>query len=96
VNEGTATPAANAYRRTILGAPGFGFLNDLQDEYYQDYWYTGVNAEMSVRTDYGTWTFIPSWRKSDGSSRFGGPGFNTGWIQDEHQQTSAELRLGHR
>ena len=93
VNEGTATPAANAYRRTILGAPGFGFLNDLQDEYYQDYWYTGVNAELNVRTDYGTWTFIPAWRKSDGSSRFGGPGFNTGWIQDAHQQTSAELRL---
>ncbi|MCC7463783.1 MAG: TonB-dependent receptor [Gammaproteobacteria bacterium] len=93
VNEGTATPLGNAYRRTILGAPGFGFFNDLQDTYYQDYWYTGVNAEAILRTGYGTWTFIPAWRKSDGSSRFGGPAFNTGWIQDEHQQTSAELRL---
>jgi iron complex outermembrane receptor protein len=92
-NEGSNTPAADAYRRTILGAPGFGFLNAMQDSLYQNYWYTGVNAELNVRTDYGTWTFIPAWRKSDGSSRFNGPGFNTGWIQDQHQQTSAELRL---
>jgi iron complex outermembrane receptor protein len=93
VDEGTATPAANAYRQTLLGAPGFGFLNPLQDKYYVDYWYYGLNGELNVTTDYGTWTFIPAWRKSDGSSKFGGPAFNTAWIQDQHQQTSAELRL---
>lgn len=92
-DEGMWTPAANAYRQTILAAPGFGFLNAMQDEPYQDYWYVGTNAEVSMRTDYGTWTFIPAWRKSDGSSKFGGPAFNTAWVQDQHQQTSAELRL---
>ncbi|MFO1400772.1 MAG: TonB-dependent receptor [Steroidobacteraceae bacterium] len=92
-NEGAETDAANAYRRTLLGAPGFGFFDAITDHSFQDYWYAGVNAEVNVDTDYGRWTFIPSWRKSDGSSRFVGPAFNTGWIQDQHQQTSAELRL---
>jgi len=93
LDEGTATPAANAYRQTLLGAPGFGFFDALQDRYFQHYWYAGVNGELDVKTDYGTWTFIPAWRKSDGASDFGGPAFNTAWIQDRHWQTSAELRL---
>ena len=93
MNEGTATTAANAYRQTLLGAPGFGFFNALQDPYFQHYWYAGVNAELNVKTDYGTWTFIPAWRKSNGASDFGGPAFNTALTADRHSQTSAELRL---
>jgi iron complex outermembrane receptor protein len=93
VNEGTATPAANAYRRTILGAPGFGFLNDLQDEYYQDYWYTGVNAELNVRTDYWHLDLHPGlaqvrWLRAASVARV-----QYRLDQDAHKQTSAELRL---
>ena len=92
-DEGTNTARANAYRSTQLGAPGFGFLIPLQDTPYNDYKYDGISAEINLTTGIGTWTFIPAWRKTEGSSKFTQAGFNTGWIQDTNTQSTFEARL---
>lgn len=92
-NEGLNTPAANAYRKTLLAPPAFGFLTALQDPLNLDYKYTGLNAELAWQTVLGTVTFLPAWRKVEGNSHFDMPGFNTGWYQDSGNQKSAELRL---
>jgi len=76
-SEGLNTPAANAYRQTLLGAPGFGFLTALNARQYEDFDYWGVNAEVNYRTPIGTVTLIPAYRKTQGSSLFQVPAFNS-------------------
>lgn len=92
-NEGQNTPAGNAYRNTILGAPGFGFLSDIQDKWYIDGQMYGINAEINYNTSFGEVTVIPAWRKTKQDSKFGHPAFNSGWWQTEVEQTSVEARL---
>jgi iron complex outermembrane recepter protein len=92
-NEGSDTPAGNAYRQTILSAPGFGFLNPIQDKWFVDAQMYGVNAEVNWDTALGTWTIIPAWRETKQESLFNGPGFNSGWWNSEVKQTSLEVRL---
>jgi len=91
--EGANTPAANAYRNTILSAPGFGFLNAIQDEWYNDGSYSGVNAELNIETGIGTLTVIPAWRETKSDAMFGQPGFNSGWWDTQVEQKSVEVRL---
>ncbi|WP_273181046.1 TonB-dependent receptor [Methylophaga thalassica] len=94
VTEGPASDASNAYRNTVLSAPGFGFLNAIDgDELYTDATLKGLNAELIYRGEDFTMTFIPAWRKSEQDSRFVGPGFNYGWWQNTAEQRSAELRF---
>jgi iron complex outermembrane receptor protein len=91
--EGFNTAAANAYRSTLLGAPGFGFLTALNTQPYVDYEYYGVNAEATLNTAIGALTVIPAYRKTKGSSAFVGPAFNTALNVEDDDQTSLEARL---
>ncbi len=92
-NEGFNTAAANAYRSTLLGAPGFGFLTPLNTAPSLNYEYWGVNAELSVKTGVGKFTLIPAYRKTSGSSYFNGPAFNTAYNRENDAQYSLEARL---
>ena len=91
-DEGTNTPIGNQFRNDTLSAPGFGFLNAVQDDWFTDAQYTGVNAEINYATDAGTLTVIPAWRSTESESLFNGPGFNSGWWDNEADQTSLEVR----
>jgi len=91
--EGLNTPAANAYRQTLLGPPGFGFLDPMNTQQNLDYTYWGVNAEMKLDTGIGEFTLIPAYRKTTGSSLFYGPGFNTANFNEKYDQFTTELRL---
>jgi len=91
--EGMGTDAANAYRGTVLGAPGFGFLNPLGREQELDFTFWGVNAEVNIETGLGDLTFIPAYRENDGYSYFNGPAFNPAFSGGSASQFSSELRL---
>ncbi|MCA9260634.1 MAG: TonB-dependent receptor, partial [Planctomycetales bacterium] len=93
VDEGMNTATANAYRTGVLGAPGFGFLEPMNRQQSSDYKGWGVNAEVKLKTGVGEITFIPAYRKSDSISWFYGPAFNTGLLDEQFKQFSAELRL---
>lgn len=92
-SEGFNTEAANAYRQTLLGAPGFGFLNAMNQGASIDYTYWGVNAELKWKTGIGTFTLIPAYRQSKGESFFYGPAFNTAYNRETDNQYSLEARL---
>ena len=92
-SEGFNTDAANAYRQTLLGAPGFGFLAAMNVDPSVDYTYWGINAEASIDTGIGTFTLLPAYRKTSGSSFFNGPAFNTAFIDETDKQFSVEARL---
>ncbi len=93
-NEGPGSDSPNELRRTVLAAPGFGFLEGVNsDDLYIDATLKGVNAELTYSADDYTLTFIPAWRKTEQDSTFVGPGFNLGWWQDSAEQLSAELRV---
>ncbi len=92
-NEGMNTDAGNAYRGTLLGAPGFGFLEPIQDDWRADNGFTGFNAEINYEIGVGTLTVIPAWRKVRQDTLFGMPAFNSGWFKEEDEQTSIEVRL---
>jgi iron complex outermembrane receptor protein len=93
LNSGFGTAAANSYRATLLGAPGFGFLTPFNAQQSIDFTYWGVNAEVSAKTALGTLTFIPAYRSTKGTSLFSGPGFNTAYTQETDKQYTFELRL---
>ncbi|WP_088182925.1 TonB-dependent receptor [Sphingobium sp. Z007] len=92
-SEGFNTDAANAYRQTLVGAPGFGFLNAMNQQQSVDYIYWGVNAELNWKTGIGTFTLVPAFRKSKGDSFFYGPAFNTAYNAETDKQYSLEARL---
>lgn len=91
--EGMDTPAADAYRQTVLGAPGFGFLNPMNEEQSLDFEFYGVHAEIELETDIGTFTVIPAYRVMDGDSYFYGPAFSTAYNKERDAQYSLEARL---
>ncbi|GAB3114374.1 TonB-dependent receptor [Aestuariicella hydrocarbonica] len=93
IDEGMNTAAGNAYRNTVLGAPGFGFLTDIQDDWYVDNQYKGINAEITYAFKAGDLTIVPAWRKVEQDSKFGVPGFNSGWFQETDEQKSLEIRF---
>ncbi|MBT0668255.1 TonB-dependent receptor [Novosphingobium profundi] len=92
-SEGLYTDAANAYRQTVLGAPGFGFLSAIEDQQFTDNTYWGLNAEIKYETGIGDLTLIPAYRKTKAESRFYGPAFNTAYTNESDEQFSTELRL---
>lgn len=92
-HEGMNTDAANAYRQTVIGAPGFGFLAPMNRQQELRYDYYGVNAEITLDTGIGKFTVIPAYRVSDGFSYFYGPAFNTGLFDEKDTQYSLEARL---
>lgn len=92
-SEGFNTAAANAWRKTQLGAPGFGFLNALNTRPYVNFTYWGLNAEVNWTTPLGKVTVIPAYRRSSGSSYYNGPAFNTAYSAETDTQTSLEARL---
>lgn len=92
-SEGFNTAAANAYRKTALGAPGFGFLQAMNTAPKTDASYWGVNAEVNVNTSIGKLTVIPAYRQSKDRSLFYGPGFNTANTNEDIKQYSLEARL---
>ncbi|MEZ5897640.1 MAG: TonB-dependent receptor [Parvularculaceae bacterium] len=93
VNEGGDTDVANAFRQSVLGEPGFGFYIPIQDEWFIDAELYGFNADIKLDAGFGEITIIPAWRHVDQESRFGHPGFNSGWWQTEADQYSVEARL---
>ena len=93
IDEGMLSSASNAWRNTIPNPPSWTTLTDIQDDWYVDNAYLGINAEINLNTDLGTFTFIPGYREVNQDSQFGGPGFNSGWFGEEDTQFSAELRL---
>ncbi|EQB12840.1 TonB-dependent receptor [Sphingobium lactosutens] len=92
-SEGFNTTAANAYRQTALGAPGFGFLTAMNRVQSTDNRYWGVNAEIAIKTGIGTITLLPAYRRSDAESYFYGPAFNTAYTKEKDKQISLEARL---
>ncbi|MEZ5742818.1 MAG: TonB-dependent receptor [Sphingomonadaceae bacterium] len=92
-NEGMYTDAANAYRQTVLGAPGFGFLNPMNRQQSTDWKGWGVHAEVKLDTGIGEVTFIPGYREGENTNYFFGPAFNTALFDETNDQFSAELRL---
>ncbi|WP_395392633.1 TonB-dependent receptor [Novosphingobium sp. BL-8A] len=92
-SEGFNTDAANAFRQTSLGAPGFGFLNAMNQQQRTDNTYWGVNAEVTLDTGIGTLTVLPAYRKADATSYFYGPAFNTAFTDEHDRQASLETRL---
>ena len=91
--EGMGTAAANAYRTTLLGAPGFGFLTPMNTQPYIDMDYWGINAELNADLGFGQLTVVPAYRKSKGSVAFNGPAFNTAVNFTDDKQSSLEVRL---
>ncbi|MGO4167667.1 TonB-dependent receptor [Novosphingobium sp. YAF33] len=92
-SEGFNTDAADAYRQTQLGAPGFGFLNALNRQQMIDATYWGLNAEVTLETGIGTLTVLPAYRKTDFTTYFYGPAFNTAYNDEQDRQASLEARL---
>jgi len=92
-SEGFNTTAANTWRKTQLGAPGFGFLNALNTAPSTNYTYWGINAEVNWTTPLGKVTIIPAYRKSSGEAYFNGPAFSTAYNRETDTQTSLEARL---
>ena len=93
IDEGFNTAAANAYRRTVLGAPGFGFLQSMNTPQKNDSTYWGLNAELNLNTSFGKLTVIPAYRHSKDRSMVYGPGFNTAATNEDIKQFSLETRL---
>ena len=92
VDTGPRSAESDAFRQGILAAPGFGFLSPAQDEFYQDNEYLGIHAELNWDTGAGTFTLIPAYRKADSEYVFVGPGFNSGFVQEETDQFTIEAR----
>ncbi len=92
-NEGFNTAAANAYRKTVLGAPGFGFLSAMNRDEKLDATYWGVNAELNWQTGIGKLTVIPAYRESKDRTFLYGPGFNVSNTNEDIKQFSLETRL---
>ncbi|SFG42930.1 iron complex outermembrane recepter protein [Novosphingobium sp. CF614] len=92
-SEGMYTDAANAFRNTSLGAPGFGFLDSMNQQQSNDATYWGVNAQIDLDTSIGTLTVIPAYRKTKAESYFYGPAFNTAYTNERDNQFSLETRL---
>lgn len=92
-SEGLNTDAANAYRQTQLGAPGFGFLTAMNRQQMNDATYWGLNAEVTLDTGIGTLTVLPAYRNTKAESFFYGPAFNTAYTNEKDRQFSLETRL---
>lgn len=92
-SEGLNTDAANAFRQTSLGAPGFGFLAPINQQQMTDATYWGVNAEITLDTGIGKLTVLPAYRHTDAESYFYGPAFNTAYTNEQDKQFSLETRL---
>lgn len=91
--EGLGTDAANAYRTTLRGAPGFGLLRPLNRKNYIDMQYWGLNGELNADTGIGTFTVIAAYRADKGSTAFNGPAFNTAINVVDDSQFTLEARL---
>lgn len=92
-SEGFNTAAANAFRETVLGAPGFGFLQAMNRDEKQNSTYWGANAEVNWTTGIGKVTVIPAYRESTDHSFFYGPAFNVANTNEKTKQMSLEARL---
>ena len=92
IDSGPLTDESNAFRSGILAAPGFGFLSPAQDNFYQDNQYVGYHAEINYETDNGVLTILPAFREADAEYVFVGPGFNSGFVQEETEQSTLEVR----
>lgn len=93
LNEGAQTDAANDFRSTVLAAPGFGFLTPIQDEFYVNGTLFGFNAEINYEFEAGMLTIIPAYRKVEQDTKFGQPGFNSGWWNSSAEQKTVEIRF---
>lgn len=92
IDGGPLTDEASSFRQGILASPGFGFLSAPQDEFYQDLTYLGYHVELNYQMESGTLTVLPAFREMEGDYVFVGPGFNSGYIQEEVDQKTLEVR----
>ncbi|WP_408590948.1 TonB-dependent receptor [Novosphingobium sp.] len=92
-SEGFNTAAANAFRKSNLGAPAFAFLGAMNSDPKADSTYWGLNAEVNWQTSIGKVTVIPAYRQSSDHSLFYGPAFNTAKTNEKVNQFSLEARL---
>lgn len=93
LDTGPSSDEANAVRTTVLHAPSFARFPAIDgDNLFQDLSFTGVMAEINYQTDAGTFTFIPSYRKSDQDYAFAGPSFAPALTREQNSQTSVEAR----
>ena len=93
VSEGLYTPAAQAFRKTGAAGTIAGRFNDaLSLEQYVDTDLYGVTAHIDYDTSIGTFSLIPSWRRSHRDILSTGAAQLVGNISDAEQR-SVELRL---
>lgn len=93
LDTGPSSAEANAIRTGVLHAPSFAFFPEIDgDNLFQDLSFTGVMAEINYKTDNGTFTVIPAYRKSDQDYAFAGPSFAPAKTSEQNSQTSLEAR----
>jgi iron complex outermembrane recepter protein len=91
-DKGLYDPESQAYRQhQFLGQAG-RTPDELNEKSYMDNNYYGINAEIIYRMDFGTFTLIPAYRKSELDNQFSTPGFGAP-IREIDTQSSVELRF---
>lgn len=91
---GATCAASNAFRVQTIQGPSFQLNPPIDpDEVFQDYSYTGVNAELNFELDAGTITVIPAYREYSQDYAFVGPGFAPAPTQEDGKQVSVEARF---
>lgn len=92
LSTGVYDPRTQAYRQATQYSPQAGrFLDPIGTRIYQDNDYYGVNAEVILDTDVGTFTLAPAYRRSDIDNVHAAPGY-AAWPQEVDKQTSVETR----
>ena len=91
-NNGPFDAASQAFRQTLYAPPSGRTLAPLANDVYQDNNFYGVNAEVTLRTAPGTFTFIPAWRSDLQNNTSAIQGFPAHIFQKDNQ-FSAELRF---
>ena len=91
-NKGLYDPASQSYRQQQFFGQAGRAPDALEDKSYMDNSYYGINAEINYRIEAGTFTLIPSYRKSELNNQFSTPGFAAP-IRETDTQSSAELRF---
>jgi iron complex outermembrane receptor protein len=91
---GPTNDEANAIRTSVLHTPSFAPYQPLNiDDLGQDISFTGFMTEVNYTIESGTFTVIPSYRESEQSYTFVGPGFAPAKTSEQNEQTSLEARF---
>jgi iron complex outermembrane recepter protein len=96
LDEGIYSPAANAYRQTIVAGGVSRRLGALIPPNYpvqtRDNEFYGVNAEIAADMGVADLVVIPAWRRASINQIVSGPGFPV-FLREKDEQFSVEARL---